>query len=106
MLRLRQNGRHFVDDIFMCILLNENVLITIENSLKFVYKDPINNIPALVEIMAWPRPGDKPLSEPMLVSLPTHLYASLGLNELTEMVATLMTSEHFLKKKEICIFKI
>ena len=26
-------------------------------------KGPINNIPALVQIMAWPRPGDKPLSE-------------------------------------------
>ena len=32
--------------------------------------------------MAWSRPGDKPLSEPMMVSLPTHIYASLGLNEL------------------------
>ena len=37
-------------------------------SLKFVSKGPINNIPALVQIMAWPRPGDKPLSEPMMVS--------------------------------------
>ena len=32
--------------------------------------------------MAWCRPGDKPLSEPMMVSLLTHIYASLGLNEL------------------------
>ena len=31
--------------------------------------------------MAWRRSGDKPLSEPMMVSLPTHIYASLGLNE-------------------------
>ena len=29
------------------------------------------------------RPGDKPLSEPMMVSLPTHVYLSLSLNELT-----------------------
>ena len=42
---------------------------------------PINNIPALVQMMAWHRPDDKPLSEPILVSLLT-LYASLGLNEL------------------------
>ena len=35
--------------------------------------DPINNIPALVQIIAWRRPGDKQLSEPMLVSLPTHI---------------------------------
>ena len=30
-------------------------------------------MPALVQIMAWRRPGDKPLSEPMLDSLPTHI---------------------------------
>ena len=72
-LRPRQNGRHFPDDIFKCIFLNENVWISIKNSLKFVPKGPINNIPALVQMMAWRRPGDKPLSEPMLVSLPMHL---------------------------------
>ena len=54
-------------------LFNENVWITIKNSLKIVPKGPINNIPALVQIMAWRRPGDKPLSEPMLVSVPTHI---------------------------------
>ena len=72
-LRPRQNGHHFADDIFKCILLNENVWITIKNSLKFVPKGLINNIPALVQVMAWRRPGDKPLSEPMLISLPTHI---------------------------------
>ena len=41
--------------------------------MKFVPKGPINNIPALVQIMAWRRPGDKPLSEPMMVSLPTYI---------------------------------
>ena len=35
-------------------------------SLKFVPKGSINNILALVQIMAWRRPGDKPLSRPML----------------------------------------
>ena len=34
---------------------------------------PIDNIPAVVQIMAWRRPGDKPLSEQMIVSLPTHI---------------------------------
>ena len=72
-LRPRQNGRHFADDIFKCIFLNENVLIPIKISLKFVPKGPINNIPALVLIMAWRRPGHKPLSEPMMASLPTHI---------------------------------
>ena len=47
-LRQRQNGRHFADDIFKCIFLNENVWIPIEISLKFVPKGPIDNIPALV----------------------------------------------------------
>ena len=61
-----QNGRLFTDDIFKCISLNEKVRISIEIPLKFVSEGPINNIPALVEIMAWCRPGDKPLSEPML----------------------------------------
>ena len=72
-LRPRQNGCHFADDIFNCIFLNENVWIPIEISLKFVPKGPIKNIPALVQIMGWRRPGDKPLSEPMMVSLPTHI---------------------------------
>ena len=67
------NGRHFADDIFKCIFMNENVWIPIKIPLKFVPKGPINNIPALVQIMAWRRPGDKPLSEPMMVSLPTHI---------------------------------
>ena len=72
-LRPRPNRRHFADDIFKCIFENENELITPRMSLKFVPKVRINNIPALVQIMAWRRPGDKPLSEPMMVSLPTHI---------------------------------
>ena len=72
-LRPSQNGCHFADDIFKCILLNENVWITIKYSLKFVRMGQINNIPALVHIMGWRRPGDKPLSEPMTVSLQMHI---------------------------------
>ena len=72
-LRPRQNGRHFPDDIFKCIFLNENVWISMKISLKFVPKVPINDIPALVQIMAWRRPGDKPLSEQMMVSLFSHI---------------------------------
>ena len=72
-LRPRQNGRHFPDNIFNCICLNENVRISLEISPKFVPRHLINNTPALVQIMAWRRPGDKPLSEPMVVSLLTHI---------------------------------
>ena len=70
-LRPRQNGRLFADDIFKWISLNENVWISIKISLKFVHMCPINNIPTLVQVMAWRLPGDKPLSEPMMVRLPT-----------------------------------
>ena len=52
---------------------NENVLISINISLKFIPKGPVNNIPALVQIMAWRRPGDKPLSEPMMIISLTHI---------------------------------
>ena len=69
--RPRQHGRHFPDDIFKCIFLNESVWTSIKVPLKFIPKGPIDNIPALVQIMAWRRPGDKPLSEPMMVSLLT-----------------------------------
>ena len=72
-LRPRQNGRHLPDDIFKCIFLNEDAWISIKISLKFVLKGPINKIPALVKIMAWRRSGNKPLSEPMMVSLLTHI---------------------------------
>ena len=72
-LRTRRNSRNFPDDIFKCIFLSEKVWIPIKISLKFVPGGPINNIPALVQIMAWCRQGNKPLSQPMMVRLPTHI---------------------------------
>ena len=45
---------------FQMHFLNENIWISIKISLKFIPKGPINNIQALVQIMAWGRPGDKP----------------------------------------------
>ena len=72
-LRPRQDGRHFADDIFTCIFFNENGCILIKFSLKYVHKGLIDNNPALVQIMAWRRPGDKPLSEPMVVRSLTHI---------------------------------
>ena len=72
-LRPKQDGRRFPDDTFEQIFLKENVIILIKISVKFVPNGPIDNIPALVQIMAWRRPGDKPLSEPMMARLPTHI---------------------------------
>ena len=57
------------DAIFKCIFLNENVWISIKISLK----DPFNNIPPLFQLMAWCRPDDKPLSEPVMARLPMHI---------------------------------
>ena len=72
-LRPRRYVQHFAEDISKRILLNENAWIPVIISLKYVSKGPIINIPALVQIMAWRRSGDNPLSEPMIVDLPTHI---------------------------------
>ena len=39
----RHNGRHFVEDVFKCIFLNEEFCFFIPMSLEFVLKDPIDN---------------------------------------------------------------
>ena len=54
------------DDIFKCIFLSENDRILIKISLTFVPRSPIDNKPALVQVMAWRRIGDKSLPEPMM----------------------------------------
>ena len=54
-------------------VLERKYFNTIKISLKFVPKGPINNMPTLVQIMAWRRLGDKQLFEPMMVSLLTHI---------------------------------
>ena len=41
--RPRQNGRHFPDDIFKCIFVNENTWISIKFSLQFVSEGGVNN---------------------------------------------------------------
>ena len=65
-LPLKKMAAILADDIFKCIFLNENVWISLKISLKFAPEVRIDNIPALVQIMAWRRIGDKPLSEPIL----------------------------------------
>ena len=64
-----------------CMYFNEIVWIAIKISLNFANKGPIYNIPALIYIMDWCRPGDKPLSRTVMVKLPTHIL-SLSLKEL------------------------
>ena len=54
------------DDNLKGIFLNENDRISIPISLNFLSWSPIDNKPALVQVKAWCRIGDKPLPEPML----------------------------------------
>ena len=79
-----------------CIFLNENVWILIKISLKFVSKGPINNIPALVQIMAWCQISDKPLSEPMLIHW--CIYAALGGDELIDASEHLCLHHAYIQK--------
>ena len=64
----RQNDRQFAYDIFKRIFVNKKVRIFIQVSMKYVPNGPINN-KSLVQIMAWCRLGDKPLSEPVMIYL-------------------------------------
>ena len=64
------------------------VTLSIKISLKFVPKGLINNIPALVQIMAWRRSSGKPLSERKWLVY-WRIYASLN-NELKPWIAMLV----------------
>ena len=80
--------------MFKCIFLNENVWIPIEIWLKLVPKGSINNNPAMVKTMAWRRPGDKPLSEAMVVSLP--MYICIAQPQWVNMSAVHLHTTHYL----------
>ena len=73
-LRPSQNGRHFADDIFKCIFLNEiyEFRLRFHRNL-FLWFELILFQHWFTEILAWRRPADKPLSEPMMVNLLTHI---------------------------------
>ena len=73
-LRPRKNSRHFANEILKYIFLYENIWILIKIPLRYVHTGPINNIPTLVQIMAWCWSSDKTLSEPMTVSLLMHIF--------------------------------
>ena len=65
-LPLHKMAAILADDIFKCMFLNENDRISIQISLKFVPRNPIDKKAALVQVMAWRRTGDKPLPESVL----------------------------------------
>ena len=61
-----QNARRFRDDIFRSIFVNEKLYTLIKISPRVVPKGTFDNKPALVQVMAWRRTGDKPLPEIVL----------------------------------------
>ena len=74
--------------------------------ISIVSKGPINNSPALVQIMAWRPPGDKPLSEPIMVRLPTHIYVtrpqwvnSRNTPIYREMLSVILIMAHYYNRK-------
>ena len=81
------NCYHFTDNIINCILLNENAWIFLKTSLAFVPKVGKNNIPALVQIMTWCKPGRKRLSK-LMMWVYWCTYVSLGLSELRDILYT------------------
>ena len=81
---LGQNGRHFAHDTFKCIIINEMFCVLNRISVKFIPKGLNYNKSTLVQVMAWCRPGDKPLPGQMMTQ-PTDacIYAALGRDELS-----------------------
>ena len=109
-LRPRQNGRNFPDNILKWIFLNENAWIPLKLWLKFIPRGLINNIPALVQIMAWRWPGHKPLSEQLMVSLLMHIcvtwpqWAKWWYTQITIKVRAWMTS--FVSKRDARAYRL
>ena len=60
---------HLPLDKMAAILADDIFKFSIRISLKFVLRSPIDNKPALVQVMAWLRTGDKPFPELMLTQL-------------------------------------
>ena len=77
--RWRQNDHKFPGGIFKYIF-NRSIYISFKISLKFVPKCLINNIPAVVQIMAWHWPGNNHYLNHWWLDY-RHIYVWLSLNE-------------------------
>ena len=69
-----QNGRHFADDSLRWIFVNERFYVSVKIPLKCASRDPINNSPALVLVMAW----GQAIIWTNAVPIPWRIYAALG----------------------------
>ena len=83
------------DYIFKRIFLNENIWISNKISLKYVPWGLIENMLALVQIMAWRRTGDKPLSEPMLTQFTDAYMRHLGRSVYRKIPAKFSSDDYF-----------
>ena len=70
------------DAIFKSIF-NESVWISITISLKFIPKGPIDYKSALVQVMAWHRTGEKPITQINADPIHRRIYTTLGGNKIT-----------------------
>ena len=84
-----QNRHHFIEGMLKCIFLNKNIWISNKIWLECIPWGLIHSVSALVQMMAWRHPGEKPLSEPMLTQFTDayrfksqDIYAALGKDEL------------------------
>ena len=66
------------DDIFKCIFINENCCISIQISLKFVLKGPIDHKSALVQVMAWCQTASKHYLNQCWPNSLTHICSTRG----------------------------
>ena len=97
-LKPTQNGHHFPDDIFKGVFLNENVWISIKISLKFISKNPVSSIHALIQIIA----ASHCLKQWWLVGW--CIQASVSLNELSPSLIPAWIS-HYIHYPNIRILK-
>ena len=71
--RLRQNGHHFPEDISNAFSWMKMHEFRVRLHWSLFPRAQLTIFQHLVQIMAWRRPDDKTLSEPMMVSLLTHI---------------------------------
>ena len=58
MLNFELNGRHFADNIFKMLFINENHHIFIQVLLNFVHECPANKTSGMVQKISWQQRGD------------------------------------------------
>ena len=80
-----QNGRHFADEIFRCISVNETFCILIRISLTFVAKGLIDNMSALVRFMVY----SHAISQSLKLYVKYNLLLDSLITDTTELICTL-----------------